>query len=293
VSSAAYSIDSDIKTTGDQYATITGATPGTVVGSQTDLMTSFVDNITATRTNSAHENYVNVDNSSRDSLHTNGNGANTPGTATDKTVNFRFHHEYAQIKFQARTSAKSTFTITVKKLEFVVPCIKGTVVTKGYPTSSVAAQKSGWTLSSTAADLNHNYVIIEDGSATSAIDYTVDLTNPTGTPSWFDLTYHYNSTTNNHNILVVPQDLSALAASNDDVMIRVTYDITNSADAADNITDVVKEINISTVIAGAYPDGWEAGKLYTYKLDINLYEILFSATVEDWVDMNAAGYIIY
>ena len=285
-----YTPGANISGTNDQIVTMTGVTPGIVVGSQMDLMTSTADNIVATRTNTGHINYVDIDNTTHDPAH--GNESSLHGTATDNTVNFRFHHEFAQIKFQARTSAKNHITITVKKLEFIVPCIKANASTYGLPTNET--YKTTWTLSNAVSDVNHNYTIIDYAGDDNNIKYSVDLVNTQNStnPSWYDLSYHYNSGTDNHNILVIPQDLSGLA---DGTMVRITYDVTNSMDLSEdcNFTNVVKEIALSKIIEGDNPDEWKAGYIYTYRFDVNLYEIIFSATVEDWMDINSQGYVFY
>ena len=291
--------DNDISGTNDQIATMPAATPGKTVGAQTDLMTSFVDNATARRTNAAHPNFVDVDNSAADPAH--GSEDQPHGTATDNTINFKFHHEFAQIKFQARTVAKNHITIKIKKLEFIVPYTKGEVATHGCPTTTNASYKSVWDFTNTPAeDTNYDYVVLEENSATNDINYAVKLvnTNNSQNPGWTDLTYHYTkfdettATSENHNILVIPQSLNGLT---DNVMIRVTYDVINTMplNTDGSFTNVTKEVNLSTVRGNGNPDKWEAGKIYTYRLDVNLYEILFSATVEDWVDVNSSGYIFY
>ena len=98
---------------------------------------------------------------------------------------------------------------------------------------------------------------IDWSSKNTAVDYDVDATS-------HDLTTAYTTL---KGVLVVPDAQTK---------VTIVYDIK----IGDNTNEVTQEVNLTdaTIDGGK----WLAGKKYTYNLNINLKEIEFNPTVEDW-----------
>lgn len=97
-------------------------------------------------------------------------------------------------------------------------------------------------------------------SKNAAVAYEVDATNHVLTTDYTAL----------KGVLVVPSDQTS---------VTIVYDITVDG----NTNEVEQTVNLNTSTT-TEADKWEAGKKYTYNININLKEIEFAPVVEPWVD---------
>ena len=103
---------------------------------------------------------------------------------------------------------------------------------------------------------------IDWSSKNPVVEYEVDATNHTLTTDYTAL----------KGVLVVPHAQSS---------VTIVYDIT----IGDNTNEVEQTVDL--VDTNIDEGKWLAGKKYTYNLNIDLKEIEFNPTVEDWVDADA------
>ena len=86
---------------------------------------------------------------------------------------------------------------------------------------------------------------------------------------------------------MIPQDLSA--AANDAAVLSFTYAV--GPDATDQVLPVTLKLNTSGSASNI--TAWEAGKIYTYKINIQANAIDFDVTWTNWVaghdDFNYIG----
>lgn len=281
-----------------------------VVDTQKDIMSSKVNNAVATKGNdgtinsiSSVSNDANGDNDIHDSASGDANEDNNYYHGNDmKSVNFKFKHELAQIEVQARYITNYA-KLTINSVRLQVANAKASLTTYGNP-KSASSDASSWDFTNSASG---DYYMIGNASADATIDLVAasgdyhDGTNAwTSTTKWGAVTYKEATASGdaeNNNALVIPQALNV----NDKLIVNYTYNLTD-----DDKNDVTEErvVELDRIRFGENAPEWKAGYVYIYKLTFSLYEILFSATVEEWINAasasgdtwptdNASGYIIY
>ena len=106
-------------------------------------------------------------------------------------------------------------------------------------------------------------------AATSTIDWSK---KNTAVAYEVDATAHVLTTdfTALKGVLVVPSAQTS---------VEIVYDINVDG----NTNEVTQTVSLNTSTDIDTPDTWEAGKKYTYNININLKEIEFNPTVTDWV----------
>lgn len=201
-----------------------------------------------------------------------GEAENASGVkATNGVVPLKFNHMLAKVNFKFKTlSDYSPVTITVKSAKISKDVLKTVTITPAY--TAGAAGSLGTTAFTYVSNTAHtaDIVIPFDAAGLALNNTTAQLNNGTATTQT--------------DFLFVPQSIS------DDVTVTIDYIINqNGTETANTVT-----VQLNTVKDGSSNPitEWHINDFVTYTFVIGLKEILFTADVNNWNPIEAAGYTI-
>lgn len=202
-----------------------------------------------------------------------GEAENSSGVkATNGVVPLKFNHMLAKVNFKFKTLSdySTDVTITVKSAKISKDVLKTVTITPAY--TAGAAGSLGTTAFTYVSNTAHtaDIDIPFDAAGLALNNTTAQLNNGTATTQT--------------DFLFVPQSIS------DDVTVTIDYIINqNGTETANTVTvqlNTVKNAS-STAITE-----WHINDFVTYTFVIGLKEILFTADVNNWTSIEAAGYTI-
>lgn len=195
-----------------------------------------------------------------DLMYATGRKANSGNSSAVEAVDMAFNHALAWVNFSFKSNVTTDEILVVNSVALNARYAGIATVTPNNFTSADADLSAtlGWASASKGEELDRNVPYNDNGTMKAMEDF--DLANKTVAAPY------------GNGLLVVPSE------AEDDPYFVITYTIKQSTGD--------KQYTYKHVLTDQV---WEAGKKYTYNIDINLQEIKVNPTVTPWDDTDEKG----